>query len=319
MCVSGWPITLLLFHILESGSFEQEGCPLMISPSRLVVRFGDPASVNCSLPTMDFSGLGWEVPLATPNMTMDRFLVWRVDSLTEWSMKPVCFALADHGGQCVIVLDLTVYKPPDSVSISYKNHSGSMLEGRLYTLQCLVQDVAPVENLTVTFYKDETALGPPQSGNDTKEGPATELFTVNITPSKEDDGARYWCEAKLDLGPEGPQLPPVLKSQTLIAVVNFGPQFLCPTKLQIREGEALSCEVRGNPNPLVTWLRDGQVVAPPTYTSRRHAGNYTVSAKGPFGQFFHMLEVEVLTGKGTSYTHGRYFLMAVLSQMICWL
>lgn len=40
---------------------------------------------------------------------MDRFLVWSVDRMTEWSIKPACYALADQGGQCHLNLSLVVY------------------------------------------------------------------------------------------------------------------------------------------------------------------------------------------------------------------
>ena len=109
-------------------------------------------------------------------------------------------------------------EPPDNVSISFVNHTGPLLEGHQYTLQCLVQDVAPVQNLTVTFYRGDTVLGPVQSSRNSEETPVTELFTVSINSSREDDGVQYWCEAKLNLGPQGPALPPVMRSQKLKAI-----------------------------------------------------------------------------------------------------
>ncbi|XP_041789155.1 intercellular adhesion molecule 3-like isoform X2 [Chelmon rostratus] len=300
--------------VSSSGeSAEKVGCPLRLSPSTLVVRFGHPATANCSVQRMGFSLLGWEVSLAAPEPTMDRFLIWTVDRMSEWSIKPMCYALSEQGGQCHINLPLIVYKPPDNVSISFVNHTGPMFEGGQYTLQCTVQDVAPVQNLIVTFYRGQTALGQQQSKNNTeKKKPVTEIFTLNITPSKEDDGAQYWCEAKLELGPEGPRLPPVVMSPKLTATVHFGPQLVCPTKLRVREGESLSCEVRGNPQPLVTWFRDGQVVALPTHSSRKHSGKYTVLAKGLLEQKNFTVEVEVLDGSGTTNSCNRHVLMALL-------
>uniref|UniRef100_A0A3Q3WIV7 Ig-like domain-containing protein n=1 Tax=Mola mola TaxID=94237 RepID=A0A3Q3WIV7_MOLML len=250
---------------------------------------------NCSLQRMCFSVLGWEVLLGSPAASTNRFLVWSVDRMTKWSIKPVCFALLEQGDPCQINLPVTVYKPPDNVSIDFVNHTGPMLEGHPYTLQCIVHDVAPVKNLMVTFYRGQTRLDTLQSNKNTERSePVTEIFTLNITPSKDDDGVQYWCQAKLELGPDGPLPPPVVMSQNFTATVFC--EFNC--KHSLLEGDSLSCKVRGNPQPLVTWYRDGQVVVLPTHSSKKHAGKYTVLAKGPFEQKNFTLEVEILGGSG---------------------
>lgn len=79
---------------------------------------------------------------------------------------------------------------------------------------------------------------------------------------------------------------------------SVGPQLECPTKLQVREGETFSCEVGGNPKPLVTWYRDGQAVLLPAHSSRKHAGTYTVLAVGHQVQKNFTVEVEVITHNG---------------------
>ncbi|XP_060910602.1 hemicentin-2-like [Labrus mixtus] len=298
---------------------EKDWCSLTISPSTLVVRFGDPVTANCSLlgARMGFLFLGWKVPMKAPESTHHHFLVWSVDRMTEWGIKPTCWVASDQTGQCELKLPLIVFKPPDNVSISFVNHTGPMLEGHQYTLQCIVQDVAPVEHLTVTFYKGATELAPLQSIN-TNTTPVTEIFTLNITPTKDDDGVLYWCKATLELGPAGPRHPPVVRSQKLTATVLYGPQIICPTKLQVRQGESLSCEVKGNPKPSVTWFRDGQVFALPNHSSRQHDGHYTVSAKG-LGQKNFTVEVEVIPDSGTANSCNRLFLLAILLlQTIIW-
>ncbi|XP_073321603.1 intercellular adhesion molecule 1-like [Pagrus major] len=307
--------------VSTSGASAGKGsCQLTVSPSTLVVRYEDPVTANCSVEGMDYIGLGWEVSLAKPDFTMGHFVVWTVDRMTNWSLTASCYALSPDGGPCHINLPVIVYKPPDNVSISLVNHDRPMLENHRYTLQCAVEGVAPVENLTVTFYGGQTALGQLQSNCNRSKEPVTEIFTLNFTPSKDDDGAEFWCEAELDLGPEGPQPPPVVKSQHITATVLFGPQLGCPTKLRVREGEILSCEVRGNPQPLVTWFRDGQVVALPTSSSRKHAGTYMVMAKGPLEHKNFTVEVEVLGGGGTANSCNGHFLLAVsIIQMINWL
>lgn len=79
-----------------------------------------------------------------------------------------------------------------------------------------------------------------------------------------------------------------------------GPQLVCPPKLRLREGERLSCEVRGNPPPLVTWYRNGQAVVLPAHSSREDAGKYTALARGTLELKNFTVEVEILGGYGGS-------------------
>lgn len=80
------------------------------------------------------------------------------------------------------------------------------------------------------------------------------------------------------------------------------PQLICPTKLQVREGERLNCEVRGNPQPSVTWYRNGEVVILPARARREDAGKYTALARGLRELRNFTVEVEVLGDHGTSDT-----------------
>ncbi|XP_057698525.1 MAM domain-containing glycosylphosphatidylinositol anchor protein 1-like [Corythoichthys intestinalis] len=291
---------------------ESALCPLTLSPSSLVVRFGDPVKVNCSVPMKGFSLLGWEVTLLAPEPTMDSFLVWKVDHMSEWSISPMCYAVSDLGGPCHRPLPVLVYKPPDSVSLSFANHTGSLLEHNQYTLHCTVHDVAPSRNLVVTFYRNQTRLARLRS-NVTDKTPVTEIFPLNIVAMREDDGANYWCEAELQLQLMTTKKPVTVVSEKVATTVLFGPQLLCPTKLRVKMGESLHCDVRGNPEPSVIWLKDGRRVIPPTHSTRAHAGKYTVLATGLFGQKNVTVEVEVVTCRGTaSVCEGLFLLLFVL-------
>lgn len=75
----------------------------------------------------------------------------------------------------------------------------------------------------------------------------------------------------------------------------------------MREGERLSCEVRGNPPPLVTWYRNGEAVVLPAHSSREHAGKYTALARGAVELKNFTVEVEVLGVHGGSEASCRSF------------
>lgn len=87
-----------------------------------------------------------------------------------------------------------------------------VIEGEPRYLQCDVQNVAPVQYLKVTWYKQQS---PVKSSSFTESTitPMNVSSELMIKPSREDDGAKYWCEAKLELGPDGPQPPPTVTSE----------------------------------------------------------------------------------------------------------
>lgn len=95
-----------------------------------------------------------------------------------------------------------------------------MVEGDQYLLQCLVQNIAPIGRLRVTFYKvsatgEQTELDTQHKSKDNINTPQNGTFTLDFTPGRDDDGAQLLCSAMLDLGPEGPQPPPVMDSNRL--------------------------------------------------------------------------------------------------------
>uniref|UniRef100_A0A668VKF6 Ig-like domain-containing protein n=1 Tax=Oreochromis aureus TaxID=47969 RepID=A0A668VKF6_OREAU len=215
-----------------------------------ILAYGDPANATCVVCQKDCRGTVFGLEHAVGKVTgHGTTMLWKVDRLTVWDTSLICYYNTDAGDQCSSILDITIYQPPESVSISFVNHTGMMFENQQYTLQCSVQNVAPVQSLTVTFYRGNTALGHLQSRSEKKK-PVNDTFTLNITPSREDDGAQYWCEAKLELGPAGPQCPPVVTSEKLPAI-----EIDRPHVITITEGDTLhlNCSSVGNPSPSYTW------------------------------------------------------------------
>uniref|UniRef100_A0A667W8B9 Ig-like domain-containing protein n=1 Tax=Myripristis murdjan TaxID=586833 RepID=A0A667W8B9_9TELE len=210
-----------IFIVLCLTDYECPDKPVF-HPSRLVVRRDDPADATCLCKSpCDGESSHLEVSLGqTFKQENGTKLLWKVDKMTRWETSPICFYDHEDLKQCCSRLAVTVYQPPDLVSINYLNHTGPLTEGHVYTLQCTVENVAPVGSLSVMFYRGQEALGPSQSRNNSEKKPVTEIFTLNIKPTGEDQEGHYWCEAKLELGPEGPQIPPVEKSQNLTATVH---------------------------------------------------------------------------------------------------
>ncbi|XP_064814226.1 uncharacterized protein LOC135529383 isoform X2 [Oncorhynchus masou masou] len=217
-------IVILVSLLSLYCDFTDAEC-LVVSPARLVVKHGDPASSNCSSDTP--VEMGWEALQGGTGLTDNKvkILRWKVDSVTDWDNNPTCYT---EGGQCQKQLDITVYKLPDRVSISYRKYPDPMVEGHRYLLQCLVQNIAPIGRLRVTFVKvsttvEQTELDTPQKSKDNIKTPENGTYTLDFTPGR-DDGAQLLCSAMLDLGPEGPQPPPVMNSNRLNINVHYKPQ-----------------------------------------------------------------------------------------------
>ncbi|XP_040892797.1 vascular cell adhesion protein 1-like isoform X4 [Toxotes jaculatrix] len=255
-----WVVSFVSFLLDTHASSCDENCAdkPVFTPPTVVVKYGDSISVTCSACQSgcndEQTGLENPVGDKTKNGTT---ILWTVDRMTEWDINVFCYHSNASDYQCCSLLPLTVYKPPDSVSISFDGPSGPMFEGHQYTLQCKVQNVAPVGDLTVTFYRGQTALGQAKSTNDLKK-PVNETFTLSVNTSKEDDGVQYWCEGKLELGSEGPQPPLLVKSENITSTVLYKPQLEGPSHpepIVVTEGNPLqlNCSAVGNPSPSYTW------------------------------------------------------------------
>uniref|UniRef100_A0A3B3T2T5 Intercellular adhesion molecule 1-like n=1 Tax=Paramormyrops kingsleyae TaxID=1676925 RepID=A0A3B3T2T5_9TELE len=275
-----------------------DGC-LELHPPRVVVRHGDPVSVNCTVST-DHSSMGWAAPVdEVPNTPDVQFVTWRVESLTIWDLRPLCYANRP-GKQCMERLSVTVYKPPDSVSVSSVNSTDSMVEGSQYQLKCEIQNIAPVQNLTVKWYKGDTLVHEDRDyvikdgKSDREKAPVSVasivLITANRTTNRTDDNVQYSCGAELDLGPEAPQPPLAVKSTPLNITVHYKPTINpIDTLLYVRRGHSavLNCSAKGNPPPNIVWMLKGQRLPTQdgiyTISEIDHEGNYTCRASNNLG------------------------------------
>ncbi|XP_036392361.1 hemicentin-1-like [Megalops cyprinoides] len=284
-------------------------CPLEVTPARVVVKYGDPVLANCTT-TVEHMGMGWEASQGSTKMVKNvSSVVWRVANLTHWGIKPMCFANFQTS-QCDKVLNITVYKHPDSVSLKrHSNHTGPIEEGRQYKLVCEIQNVAPLEYLTVKWYKGQLEVHNKTYNSDRKT-PVNEYPILLISPSRADDGAQYRCAAVLDLGPEGPQPPPVVQSEPLSITVQYSPDILSqPHADGLIEGRDLhlNCTAVGNPVPTFKWnytsannveVHTSGAVSVLTISTitKDNAGNYTCIATNSQGQSTMTFPVNVARG-----------------------
>ncbi|XP_073696356.1 vascular cell adhesion protein 1 [Garra rufa] len=274
------------------GIVSADSCSLEISPSRVVVKFGDPVSVSC-VASRPVRVLGWESVIAASHTQNDLSVQWRVDSLTDWIEEPICYGVFFTAPrQCEEKLNLVLYKKPDSVSISLVNHSSPVVEGREYQLQCEVQNVAPVQYLVLRWYRGKTEVYNHSFSELSPATPVQVSSTLLVVPNRADNGAQYRCEAELQLGAEGPQPPPTVQSEVLNIAVQYPPDFRSPEEEILDIGEdsetVLDCTAEGNPPPVYVWtasnLQEKADNQPVLKAASLGPGEYTCTASNILGK-----------------------------------
>ncbi|KAF3700028.1 Hemicentin-2 Precursor [Channa argus] len=272
-------------------------CPIEITPTSVVVRYGDPVSINCSTSEVLFEGLGWEATESGTGIRKVNHLSWNVERLTDWMVSTSCFInplLASRFEQCQRSPKITLYTFPEEINITSTSESDvKMKENETYNFICDIQRVAPVQNLTVNWYKGEERIHT-DTFNNTNKKPVNPSPVLSYTTTRADNGVTIRCEAHMDLGPEGPQLH--VSSQEYHITVYFGPDVQC-SSIELRENGTLKdqCSVEGNPTPSVTWLKDGQPTNLNVSLSRENAGIYEIKAEG-FSSVNKRVHVHVLYG-----------------------
>ncbi|XP_024246085.1 cell adhesion molecule 4 isoform X2 [Oncorhynchus tshawytscha] len=232
--------------------------------------------------------MGWEATFGGKSLEQDvNVVTWTVENLTDWTIEPKCYINLNDGEQPSIVLPVILYKTPDRVSISVLSHSGPMVEGTQYQLQCDIQNITPRQNLVVKWYKGNKLLDIVTYSNVSKR-PEDVSATLMISPNRNDDGAQYRCISELDLGPEGPQPHPTVTSEPLKINVHYPPTFSRPeaeNHLDIRVGEeiTLNCTATGRPTPKYRWQSSDfqeALFTPPSEVP----GTYTCTAYNQIGE-----------------------------------
>ncbi|XP_050930005.1 hemicentin-1 [Lates calcarifer] len=273
----------LFMGFILTATGVHASCPIELSPSSVVVKYGDPVSINCST-TVDLVELmGWETTDNPKTLNHSGHLTWTVESTTNWNIHLSCFLtpLPDATfEQCTVTPKFVLYTFPEKISISSSSGSdGVMNVKEEHNFTCHINHVAPVQNLTVRWYKGDKLMHTDAFSSPNKK-PENQTSVYSFTPTRQDNGITFRCEAHMDLGPEGPQLN--VSSEEKRVTVHFGPDIKCLYSINILEGETLEshCPVEGNPRPSVRWMKDGHGIDPGSPLYRGDAGMYTVKAGG---------------------------------------
>ncbi|XP_069004947.1 vascular cell adhesion protein 1 [Embiotoca jacksoni] len=265
-----------------------ERCPLTLTPSEIVVRFGDPVSINCRTSATDAAGIGWEATVGGTGFQLKSTnLTWEVEKLEEWDFDASCYITLKNETQCSLHPNITLYQTPDTVSVSALDH-GPMLEDTQTQLKCNIHNVAPVQKLEVKWYRDNETVST-QSFNDFKVTPVNVSSTMTFTPLRGHNGSIFRCKAELHLGPKGPEVLPTVTSAPYTAVVHYKPLIKgCPSSYTTAEHkfslDMLHCETDGNPPSMVQWYYKGELVNSSKHLTRNDSGTYTAVAENVLGR-----------------------------------
>uniref|UniRef100_A0A668U4T0 Ig-like domain-containing protein n=1 Tax=Oreochromis aureus TaxID=47969 RepID=A0A668U4T0_OREAU len=221
-------------------------------PPRVVVRFGDSLSANCTSLSDQIEGMGWESPYGGVDLTQGvTSLPFKIDSVPEWEIGPMCYTNSRDGDQCTKLLPVTVYKMPDSVSLK---NLRTVEEGQQFAIECDVVNVAPARNLSIVWHRGNKNLSS-QTFDESSPSPVSKSSVLTLTAHRDDDGAEIWCEAKLNLWPQEQGPPPVRSEAHTLTVLCEKPFAIIPLAISTSTGEkmALNCNATGNPLPSYHW------------------------------------------------------------------
>ncbi|KAM9494916.1 intercellular adhesion molecule 1-like isoform 4-T4 [Clarias gariepinus] len=183
---------------------------LVVTPASLLVEYGHPAKVNCSILSKPVTGywLGWESKSSQPDTDTETSLIWRVDSLMDWE-EPVslkCY-FSTATDQCVSRVNLTIYKRPDNVTLS--SVSNVWIAGDQTELKCQIENVGPGHKLSVHWSRSNpkqnnafTLFSTTLLSDLVNKMPVVNVTVkLNVMARREDDGVQYKCAAVLNLDP----------------------------------------------------------------------------------------------------------------------
>uniref|UniRef100_A0A3Q3G8M9 Ig-like domain-containing protein n=1 Tax=Labrus bergylta TaxID=56723 RepID=A0A3Q3G8M9_9LABR len=228
-------------------------CPIELSPPSVVVRYGDPVSINCSTSETLFEGIGWEATEGAKPLQNVSHLTWTVDKLTDWSFSTSCYFNYHENSsstQCLITPDVVLYS---KFSFFSNSDEGVMKEMEEYNFTCHIPNIAPVQRLSVKWYKGDDFLHTETFNNNNKK-PVNQTSILRFKATRQDSGVTFRCEAHMDLGQGELQL--IVSSQDYNITVHYPPSQIVEledSEVSVGSTVWLKCSSTGNPRPKYSW------------------------------------------------------------------
>ncbi|XP_028267512.1 angiopoietin-related protein 6 isoform X2 [Parambassis ranga] len=297
------PRMLGLLMLLALLSDVNGMCPTdfegpILDPPEIIGTYGQSVYVNCSSNSDLIDGIAWKIGNNSLDLQEEIYFLLETVSLTDWSMTAECIIQLNEIHKCSKDLKITVYQNPEvSVSVQEVNVSA---EGTLYKVRCDAMNVAPVQNLTVTWHRNNQIITT-ASFNDTTKTPVNVSSDVLILISRRENVVQIECKAQLDLGLHGPQFPAVSK-MNLSAL--YAPEFILKhnENISVLEGDGvtLNCDAEGNPPPVLHWTHDGVNLLENTSSLEiayvNTSTTYTCTASNHLGSTTKHVSVHVIRG-----------------------
>ncbi|KAK2833289.1 hypothetical protein Q5P01_017178 [Channa striata] len=252
----------LLIHVVllsdVASSCPEELNPLRLDPPKVVNQYGEVSIVNCTSKMNDHEGMYWYDETGNSHLQENKIFLAKSVSLSNWNVTAACKIKLSPSLECSKDVEITVYKYPDVVTLRPVNPENVMVEGQQYELMCDIISVAPVQNLTVTWYKDKQIINTTSFAR-TNKTPENVSSVLPVNLSREDHRVQFRCEAQLNFEAQSP-----VSSDIFNVSMHFAPKFNKETSdvLNVTEGAdvTLNCEADGNPSPVYQWTRGGDML-----------------------------------------------------------
>ncbi|XP_035766770.1 uncharacterized protein LOC102782264 [Neolamprologus brichardi] len=244
-------ILILLFSLCNADSICTT--EFKTDPPEIFAEYGGiPVIVNCTTRLGDHYGLYWRVGNESSDIEDEEMFISHLVPVSDWNVTAECKMKLNESYECSKELKVILFKNPEVFhSVQFVNVMG---EETQYRLQCDVVNVAPVQYLTVSWYKNSEKIQTESFNDTTTKTPVNKSSILRVNIRREENVVEFRCEAQLHFGPHRPKLPAI--SQTHSVSARYAPELKTQNSTDdtyALEGTniILSCEAVGNPLPMM--------------------------------------------------------------------